>query len=251
MSAQNEAAFKVISYNMQVAIGSHRLHHMLSHGLRYLFPHGQSLLNLRRIAELVADVDIVGLNEADAGSLRTGYLNQAEHISMLDAYVSCEQMITRDLGRVAQHSNSLLSRHAACKVVRHRLPKPNDGRGVLEVHYMVGGRKLVVLVTHLSLVQRVRAAQLDYLADVVAQFESVVLMGDMNCSLQSAEMVRLLDNASLHGSPSHLTTFPSWRPRRAIDHILLSDNLSFVNYAVKSERLSDHLAVCAEVAWRK
>lgn len=250
MSAQDVTDFKVVSYNMQVAIGSHRLHHMLSHGLRYLLPHGQSLLNLQRIGELVSDVDIVGLNEADAGSLRTGYLNQAVYIAELNGYASCEQMITRDLGRVAQHSNSLLSRYMVSRVLRHRLPKPNDGRGVLEVHYAIDGRPLVVLVTHLSLTQRVRALQLAYLAEVVGHFESVILMGDMNCSLQSVEMQQLLAVTSLHASPRHLATFPSWRPRRAIDHILLSDNLSFVNYSVKNDRLSDHLAVCAEVAWR-
>ncbi len=245
-----DTTLRLICYNMQVAIGSRRAHHMLSHGWRYLFPHGQSQSNLRHIAALVAGADFVGLNEADAGSARTRYLNQAEYIATLSGYDSCEQMITRNLGKIAQHSNSLLSRHVAINVVRHRLPKPNDGRGVLEAHYIIGGRRLVLLLTHLSLSRGVREAQLAYLADIVNQYESVILMGDMNCSLQSPEMARLFDCSSMYGIGHAVATFPSWKPRRALDHILVSKNMKLLDYQSLQEPLSDHLAVAATVSWK-
>ncbi len=237
------------SFNMQVAIGSHRLHHLFSHGWRYLMPHGQSLSNLNRIAEIIGNSHIVALNEADAGSLRTRYVNQAEYVSELAGYPYFDQMVTRDLGAIAQHSNSVLSQFKALKVIRHRLPKPNDGRGVLEVHYKVGERDLVVLVTHLSLSRRIRDYQVHYIADIVKQYRSVVLMGDMNCTLRAPEMRYLLDRTHLHGPENSPATYPSWKPSRAIDHILISSDMKLNEISTIHEPLSDHLAVKATVSW--
>ena len=144
-------ALKLLTYNIQVGIGSSRFHHMLSHGWRYVMPHGQSLNNLQRIAEIISGQDIVGLNEADAGSFRTRYLNQADFLAKKAGYPFWEQMITRDLGHVAQHTNSVLCRSAPARVERHRLPSLMDGRGVLEVHCEYAGRPLMVLIAHLGL----------------------------------------------------------------------------------------------------
>lgn len=237
------------SYNIQVAIGSHRFHHLFSHGWRYLMPHGQSMRNLERIAKLVSSSDIVALNEADAGSIRTRYINQAEYVCELAGYPYYDQMVTRNLGAVAQHSNSVLSRFKAVRVIRHRLPQPNDGRGVLEVHYEVYGRELVVLVTHLSLSKRVRTVQVGYLADIINQYPSVVLMGDMNCTLMSPEMQLLFRLTCLRGPEYSPATFPSWKPMRAIDHILVSDTLNLSDVTAIHEPLSDHLAIHAKVRW--
>lgn len=247
--ATDQSVIRLITYNMQVAIGSHRLHHLLSHGLRYLLPHAGSLKNLDRIAEQVLEADFVALNEADAGSFRTKNINQALYIARKDGYLGCEQMITRDLGYLAQHSNSLLSRDLATKVVRHRLPRPNDGRGVLEVHFLLAGRPLVVFVTHLSLSRRIREVQFAYLATVVTQYQDVVLMGDLNCTLDSPELREFMGMSNLLATDCAVATFPSWRPARAIDHILISSRLSFQTYHVLSEPLADHLALYAELGW--
>jgi len=243
------SVIRLISYNMQVAIGSHRRRHLLSHGLRYLLPHANAQANLNRIAELVSDVDFVALNEADAGSFRTRNINQALYIAKQQGYPGCEQMITRDLGRLAQHSNSLLSHNLAVKVVRHRLPKPNDGRGLLESHFIVNGRELVILVTHLSLSRAVREVQLAYVATVVTQYSHVIVMGDLNCTFDSPELRNFMANSGLKAFEHGVATFPSWRPRRAIDHILISDGLAFQRYSAIPEPLSDHLALLAEVIW--
>jgi endonuclease/exonuclease/phosphatase family metal-dependent hydrolase len=42
-------------------------------------------------------------------------------------------------------------------------------------------------------------------------------------------------------------TFPSWRPRRAIDHILVSEGLELEELWTLPRAFSDHLAVCASV----
>lgn len=240
----------VLSYNIQVAIGSSRMHHMLSHGLRYLMPHGQSQSNLERIADAIGGCDIVALNEADAGSMRTRYLNQTEYLAERACYPHWAQMITRDLGRLAQHTNSVLSRFDHVYMTQHRLPSLQEGRGVLETHYRIGGRDIVVLVTHLGLSRRSRLVQMSYLAELVNQHAHVILMGDLNCQHRSVEMSHLLSRTRLNAAEFHPPTFPSWKPRRAIDHILVTDTLCLEEIRTLTEPLSDHLALCARISWR-
>jgi endonuclease/exonuclease/phosphatase family metal-dependent hydrolase len=233
----------LLCYNMQVAIGSSRFHHMLSHGWRYVMPHGQSISNLERIAKMVTDYDIVALNEADAGSHRTRYINQASYLKDKAGYDYCDQMITRDIGKFAQHSNSLLSRHQPHAVYRHRLPSMRDGRGILEAHFTLADKDVVVLITHLGLRRKARLSQMEYIADVIKQHSTVILMGDLNCTCDSPEMELLKRRTHLYGPEHSPATFPSWNPIRALDHILVSNNVILKEISTIHEPLSDHLAL--------
>jgi endonuclease/exonuclease/phosphatase family metal-dependent hydrolase len=48
--------------------------------------------------------------------------------------------------------------------------------------------------------------------------------------------------------PVHgLNTFPSWRPNRNIDHILVTPTLQVHNVRVLDCPVSDHLPVCMEL----
>jgi endonuclease/exonuclease/phosphatase family metal-dependent hydrolase len=72
-------------------------------------------------------------------------------------------------------------------------------------------------------------------------------MGDMNCQSQSEEMELLL-NKTLMTEPLHgLNTFPSWRPKRNIDHILVTPTVEVERAEVLDYPLSDHLPVSMEV----
>ncbi|OGT21807.1 MAG: hypothetical protein A2V90_00695 [Gammaproteobacteria bacterium RBG_16_57_12] len=245
--SEDAISLNLLSYNMQVAIGSHRVHHMISHGWRYVMPHGQSVSNLERIARILSNYDIVALNEADAGSLRTRFINQAHYLREKAGYEYCDQMITRDIGRFAQHSNSLLSRVPPKAVYRHRLPSLRDGRGVLEAHFQIRGHQVVILITHLSLRRKARMAQIEYIADIVNRYRSVIVMGDMNCTIDSPEMGRLFARTGLSGPEHTPATFPSWNPVRAIDHILVSRDMTVTDISTLTEPLSDHLALRATI----
>ena len=52
---------RVMSYNIQVGISTKRPHHYLTHSWKHILPHTQRLTNLDRVARLMADFDIVGL----------------------------------------------------------------------------------------------------------------------------------------------------------------------------------------------
>jgi endonuclease/exonuclease/phosphatase family metal-dependent hydrolase len=73
-------------------------------------------------------------------------------------------------------------------------------------------------------------------------------MGDFNCRLDSPEMAQLLRRTGLtpaHGTPP--PTFPSWRPRRAIDHILVSEKMEIEQLYTLPHAVSDHLPLAAEI----
>ncbi|MFB6260045.1 MAG: endonuclease/exonuclease/phosphatase family protein [Thiohalorhabdaceae bacterium] len=135
--------------------------------------------------------------------------------------------VTRDFGRFAQHTNSLLSRIPIQAVHEHRLPGAMDGRGTLEARFNLDGRPLTVFVTHLALSQRTRKRQTAYLAHLVQKAGPSVVMGDFNAKPGSPEITQLRDEAGLAMSnrPAH-ATLPSWRPRAAVDHILATPELT-------------------------
>ncbi|MFP4561374.1 MAG: endonuclease/exonuclease/phosphatase family protein [Thiohalorhabdus sp.] len=247
----SQTALRLLTYNIQVAIGSRRYRHYVSHGWKYVMPHGQSLHNLDRIAEVLAPFDIVGLQEADGGSFRTAFVDQARYLAASAGFASCQSMITRDFGRFAQHTNSLLSRLPVQAVHEHRLPGAMDGRGVLEARFNLDGRPLSVFITHLALRQRTRMRQVAYLADLVNAVGPSVIMGDFNAKPRSRELQLLCEKAGLHMStrPAH-ATLPSWRPRVAVDHILASPEIVLEEYGPLPELLSDHLPVQAVARWK-
>ena len=110
-----------------------------------------------------------------------------------------------------------------------------------------GSESLVVLIVHLALSRRGRMSQLDFIGDLVNDYRHVVLMGDMNCCSRSAEMDLLL-NKTLMSEPLHgLNTFPSWRPKRNIDHILVTPTVEVERAEVLDYPLSDHLPLSMEV----
>ncbi len=246
----SQTALRLLTYNIQVAIGTRRYRHYVSHGWKYVMPHGQSLHNLDRIAEVIASFDIVGLQEADGGSFRTAFVDQARYLASGAGFDFCQSMVTRDLGRFAQHTNSLLSRIPIQAVHEHRLPGAMEGRGVLEVRFNLDGRPLTVLVTHLALRRRTRMRQVAFLARLIQRIGPTVVLGDFNAKPGSKELGYLCKSTGLHLSdrPTH-GTLPSWRPRAAVDHILATPEITLEEYGPLPELLSDHLPVQAVVRW--
>lgn len=106
---------------------------------------------------------------------------------------------------------------------------------------------LAVLLVHLALGRRARMKQFDFISELISDYEHVVVMGDFNCVPESYEMDLLLSKANLCEPAQALHTFPSWRPYRNIDHILVSPSLKISNLQVIQHALSDHLPIAVEI----
>ena len=113
---------RLLSYNVQAGISTGRYRHYITHSWKHVLPHAQRFSNLDRIARLVKEYDIVGLQELDAGSLRSGYVNLTQYLSEKADMPFWFDQTNRRIGRFASHSMGLLSRFNPTEIVEHRLP---------------------------------------------------------------------------------------------------------------------------------
>lgn len=237
---------RLLSYNIQVGVRTERYADYLTSSWKQWWPHRDQLNNLKTIAELLRGYDFVGLQEVDSGSLRSGFVDQSAFLAQSAGFPFSFNQINRRIGRLALHSNSLLSRYTPRKISEYTLPGM-PGRGAILTELATNSQPLVICVVHLALSQRARVRQLDYIGRLISGYEHVVLMGDFNCDCRSRELRNIIESQGLHGSTCDMNTFPSWRPYRKIDHILISRSLSFAAAQVHQHVGSDHLPVSVEI----
>lgn len=241
---------RLLSLNIQVGLNSSRDHHLLTHAWRHAVPTRAARQHLDRIATLAGQYDVVALQEADAGSLRTVQLNQVAHLAEQAGFPHWQAAVTRDLRPFAQHCLGCLSRWPLESITQHALPGWPRGRGALDVVIRPDGHgPLRLIVVHLALGRRTRARQFDYLAGLVQAEADTVVLGDLNCGMSELEAhasLRASGLRSVHGQPS----FPSWRPLLALDHMLVSPGIEVIHSSVVDERVSDHLPVATEIRLR-
>jgi len=236
---------RLLSFNIQVGISTQRYRHYLTRGWQHLLPHTGRAGNLQKIGGLLADFDLVALQEVDGGSLRSGYVNQVEHLAQLGAFPYWYQQLNRNLGHLAQHSNGVLSRLRPWAIEDHPLPGP-AGRGAIFLRFGEGPEALAVVMMHLALGARTLTRQLAYIRELISSFRHQVLMGDMNTHASDLLLHSPLRDLGLL-APQVEATFPSWRPQRCLDHILLSPSLTLERVEVLAQPISDHLPVAVEI----
>jgi endonuclease/exonuclease/phosphatase family metal-dependent hydrolase len=231
----------LLSYNVQAGIHSRQYSDYFTNSWKHLLPHPERLINLTHIAQLLRQFDVVGLQEVDAGSLRSAYIDQVHYLARHGGFPYWYRQINRNFGPFAQHSNGVLSRLLPRQITEHRLPGL-PGRGVVVVELPLSdGSNLALAILHLALGGRAQRQQLDYLFHLVAAHPYLVLMGDFNCGCHSNGLRALIQKTELHGLDCALKTFPSWRPRHTLDHILITAPLRVVSARVIDYALSDHL----------
>ncbi|WAH58711.1 endonuclease/exonuclease/phosphatase family protein [Pseudomonas silvicola] len=240
-----DGRLRLLSFNIQVGISTGRYHHYLTRSWQHLLPHTGRAGNLQKIGKLLADFDLVALQEVDGGSLRSGYVNQVEHLAQLGGFPYWYQQLNRNLGRLAQHSNGILSRLRPWSLEDHPLPGP-AGRGAILARFGEGPDALVVVMMHLALGTRARARQLAYIRELIGGYRHQILMGDMNTHANDLLLNSPLRDLGLL-APQAEATFPSWRPQRCLDHILLSPGLTLERVQVLDLPISDHLPVAVEI----
>lgn len=236
---------RLLSFNMQAGMGIHAPHHYLTRSIRHVLPHRRRHEHLEQIARLLAGYDLVGLQEVDGGSLRSGYMHQLAHLAERASFPYWYQQLNRDLGHFGQFSNGLLSRQSPFSIEAHALPGLK-GRGLILGRFGRADNALVVLNVHLSLGARARAHQLGFIHALTADARYVVIMGDLNCT---REELRRSSLGMRHWRwlDEEMHTYPSWKPVRQIDHILVSDNLVVRKVGVLDTRLSDHRPIELEL----
>ncbi|HET19083.1 MAG TPA: EEP domain-containing protein, partial [Chromatiales bacterium] len=184
---------RLLSYNIQVGISSRAFREYFTAGWKHVLPTPERMRNLDRIAEVLCGYDIVGLQELDAGSLRSHFLNQAEYLAMRAAMPFWKHQTNRDLGHLAKHSLGMIARLTPYAVEHRALPGFLPGRGVMLAHFGEPRARLTVAVMHLALGRSARMRQMDFVAGLLIDEPNAILMGDFNCLPHAPEMRLLQD----------------------------------------------------------
>jgi len=236
----------LLSFNIQTGVDTQDFHEYVTKSWKHLLPLKERISNLNRIGDLVQSYDVVGLQEVDSGSLRTGFLDQTEYLAHRARFPYWYRQVNRSLGKIAQHSNGVLSRVRPHAVDEHKLPGLR-GRGAMLVELPTNRESLLICILHLALGKRARRLQMGYISELVKEYSQLVVMGDFNCGSDSREIRELVENTHLNLPVEDLKTFPSWRPNRKFDHILISESLKLRHTQVLEHTHSDHLPICVEI----
>ena len=239
---------KLLSYNIQAGIATNGYRHYFTNSWKHVFPFPRRLDNLDCIARLLSEFDIVGLQEVDGGSIRSGFINQTEYLALTSRFPYWYDQTNRNLGKFAQHSTGLLSRLCPAEVTEVKLPGMIPGRGALTVRFGHGVDALILVIAHLALGRRARFRQLECIAEIIGTYRHAIVMGDMNCETDSREIDWLVKRTELCAPTHHLPTFPSWRPTRNLDQILVTSSLKIERIEALNYPFSDHLPIVMEVA---
>lgn len=233
---------RLLLYNIRYATGTGAAFHLPLPGAGYLRSNRKVLT---RITEFIRaeKSDVVGLIEVDTGSVRTGMVNQAEHIAaQIGHYSTYECKYGRSsfnqfVPIVRKQANAFLS---APHVTGERFHYFDTGikRLIIELEL----EDVCVFLVHLSLKFRQRQYQLRSLHDLVVQAKKpVIVAGDFNAFWGTHEIYLFMRASGLRSANTQgLPSFPSRVPRIELDFILVSEGIEVTDFRVPDVRFSDH-----------
>lgn len=242
------ASLKLLSYNMQVGIGSHSYRDYITQSWRHLLPDSKRMDNLDNMSHWLSDYDLVGLQEVDAGSLRSHFINQVEYLAHHGGFEYWHLQQNRHLGKIAAHSNGILSKLPFTSIVEHKLPGRIKGRGALAITLENHNISLLILSVHLALSPPARRKQLAFIAGILNEYPYFVVMGDMNCAPEKTQNQFEKAGLYLANHKPDNPTFPRWAPKHHFDQIWVSNNLKIISCQSINLGVSDHLPIAMEVA---
>ena len=199
-----------------------------------------------KIADIIKglDLDIVGIQEVDYMTARSGEVDQPAVIAEaagMKYYQFC-RCIDYDGG---EYGTLILSKYPIESSKIYPLESKNyESRTLGYAQIEVDGVRVDFFNTHLSYEENeVRAEQLRQIKDIMSDYGSFILVGDMNIfDLTELDML----GASLINRAERLfDTFPE--SQTAIDNIIFSDRYTEVGAGMYETTYSDHNLIWAEL----
>lgn len=234
---------KVLTYNIQAGIGTRTVRDYLLKAHHQIMDTAAKRKTLKNIGQFIAGFDVVCLQEVDLGGRRAGFKSQVEYLQKVSGLEFAVDQTNRIVGQSSRHGNAVLSRFPIDMIQDHKLPSRIPGRGTL-ICKIEG---LTVVNTHLSLRDAVQAAQLDFIGSVLERADPVMFCGDLNCRAGAPHLESFAADHDFNIITGPQTmSYPSWNPRRDLDHILTSQSLGPIKAHAEDVTFSDHLPVSAE-----
>src|SRR3546814_1534945 len=101
---------RLLSANIQAGSSTRRYSDYAMRSWSHVLPAGNKRGALDAIAELAGSHDIVGLQESDPGSWRSGFTNQTHYLAERGGFDYWSHQPNRRVGNVAPSANGLLSK---------------------------------------------------------------------------------------------------------------------------------------------
>lgn len=235
---------RILTFNMQAGIGSQSTRDMVFGVRRQLRDGPRKRENIEKIAHFIKDFDIVCLQEVGLGGRRSGGVSQLPRLMELSRLTHSAVQTNRVVGKVSIHGNAILSRFPIKNIIDRKLPGRVQGRGQMICE--VDG--LTIINTHLSLSSKAQSQQLQFISADIKARPNVVMCGDLNLRASSGILKGFAESSGLEILTNLSTkSHPSWAPKRDLDHILISSNLSAKSPMVHDVRISDHLPVSVTI----
>ena len=221
--------------------------------------------NLRDIARTMRQLepDIVALQEADGPSTWSGNF---DHVATLAELAELADHYRGDhnpfgLGRFKMASGTaLMARQPLREPMSHRFGMSwRDTKGFVVATVVVpewGDMELDVVSVHLDFLNpTMRRRQIHQMAEILApRKHPLVVLGDLNCCWQheprSMELLTRKLALGTYRPDSQAPTYPTYKPRRRFDWILVSSQLEYRGYHTVQAPLSDHLVLVADLTPR-
>ncbi len=187
--------------------------------------------------------DVYALQELDRGRWRTRFQHQG---SALAEALDGELVWARAKGWLwAAQGNALVVRGEVVGREVLPLPGPDERRAAVVATVVVDGERWSIATTHLSLVPRVAATQLETTLDVLAERSSPhVLLGDLN--LRPERVAPMAAAIGWHLVEGGDTINARTGLNRRLDHILVH-GATVERAGVAKLPVSDHLAIWADL----
>lgn len=231
---------RMLTYNIQAAIGAVRTSDYIFKGHRQLLNVKAKNKTLKNIAGFIADFDIVCLQEIDLGGRRSGFKSQLDILKSLSGLEHCVEQTNRIIGRTSVHGNAVLSRYEISGYADHKLPSRIPGRGALFCQI----QDINIINTHLSLNKNTQFEQMSFINDLIERERATIMVGDLNCRSSAPHLTEFSQMADLKVlTNTQHKSYPAWRPRHDLDHIISSPSLNPEAVKVHDVRFSDHRPV--------
>ncbi|MBQ7935388.1 MAG: endonuclease/exonuclease/phosphatase family protein [Clostridia bacterium] len=199
------------------------------------------------------DADIVGLQEVDENTARSGKVFQLQTCAALAGYPYYVFGKNIDF-KGGEYGNGILSKYPilSAETVSYQVKEPGDhNRSYMRCQLDVNGKTLCFYNTHLTLQKNGEAVE--ELKEVCARMEkdpNAVMVGDFNLPAETVASVMEPRFKALNGGAGFETvlTFPIGIPRVSIDNIVVSKNMETEGgITTYLGELSDHNLIYAQV----
>ncbi len=249
---------KLVCYNIEYCEGMEGLWYQYLQFWKMFFPPK----NLdQKIVDALKKVkpDILALVEVDTGSFRA----KKDEVIFFEKKLGLTSFVEKikypfqgwlKLFHYApilnKQANAIISKFKISKVKYH-LFHEGTKRVVIQVEIHCP-KKITLLLAHLALGRKTRAAQIKELTKIVNGIKNpVILMGDFNTFSGKKELKDLMEKTHLKDKLkldkySLQLTQPTWHPKRRLDYVLTSPQIKIKKYQVLNYPFSDHMPLFVE-----